>query len=77
MAFDAADELASITVPCLIVHGDRDVVSPFDPCATGLAAGLPDVDVVTCEDVNHCPMIEAPEQTNKALERFLTQRIVW
>ncbi len=71
LAFDGSALLPTVKVPCLIVHGDSDVVTPFEPCATALAAGLHDAQVVKLPDVNHCPMTEAPDPTNRALAAFL------
>ena len=75
--FDATSEIKNITCPCLIIHGDSDVVNPYEPCATALAAGLPDAEIALFERVNHCPMIEAPEKTNQQIIQFLEQRVTW
>jgi pimeloyl-ACP methyl ester carboxylesterase len=75
--FDATAEIKNITCPCLIIHGDSDIVSPYEPCATALAAGLPDAEIELFEGVNHCPMMEAPEKTNQRIIQFLEQRIAW
>ena len=77
MDFDGAPELGDITAPCLILHGNGDVVSPYDPCATGLASGIPDAEIELFDDVNHCPMMEAPNKTNARIMRFLEQRVIW
>jgi len=77
MAFDGAAQLPHIRVPCLIIHGSNDIVSPYEPCGTELAALLPDVEVELLDGVNHCPMTERPEATNERLLRFLEQRIEW
>ena len=73
LAFDGADDMPAIDVPCLVVHGDGDIVSPFDPCATGLADALPDAEVVMLDGVNHCPMLEASDRTNAAVETYLAR----
>ena len=75
--FDATSEIKNITCPCLIIHGDNDIVSPYEPCATALAAGLPDAEMALFEHVNHCPMIEAPDKTNHRIIEFLEQRVIW
>ena len=77
MAFDMSTQLAQFDVPCLILHGDGDVVSPLEPCATTLEAELPDAALEVMNDVNHCPMLEAPAATNRALRQFLNERIGW
>lgn len=72
-AFDGSSLLPQVQVPCLILHGERDIVSPREPCATGLLAGLPDADLVVLPNVNHCPMVEDPAATNRHLEVFLNK----
>jgi pimeloyl-ACP methyl ester carboxylesterase len=77
MAFDISARLTEIAVPCLILHGDGDVVSPLEPCATSLQSGLRDAMLEVFPGVNHCPMLEAPEATNRSLRTFLRERIAW
>jgi len=73
MAFDMSDRIGEITVPCLILHGDRDIVSPLDPCGLGLQSGLPNARLEVFDDVNHCPMVEAPDRANALIADFLKQ----
>ena len=75
MAFDMRDRIGDITVPCLILHGDRDIVSPLDPCAYALARDLRDSRLVVFEDVNHCPAVEAPAKATALIREFLAR--VW
>lgn len=70
-AFDGAPLLPTVRVPCLILHGERDVVSPCDPCATGLKSGIPQAELVVLPNVNHCPMVEDPDTTNLHLQKFM------
>jgi len=74
MAFDLGARIRDIIVPCLILHGDSDVVSPLDPCATGLANGLRDARLEVLAGVNHCPMLEAAARSNAAIGHFLAAR---
>ena len=71
MEFDISDRLGDIKVPCLILHGDGDIVSPLQPCGRGLKDGLPDAQLEVFDGVNHCPCVEAPEKANQLLEQFL------
>ena len=71
MEFDIGERLADIKIPCLILHGDGDIVSPLDPCGRGLKAGLPDAQLEVFDGVNHCPCVEAPEKANRLLDQFL------
>lgn len=73
LAFDGVTLLPQVNVPCLILHGARDIVSPADPCAHGLRAGLREAELVVLPDVNHCPMVEAPAECNRHLQRFLAR----
>jgi len=45
----------------LIIHGDRDIVSRLDPCATELEEFIPNAKLKVLKDVNHFPQVEAPE----------------
>lgn len=74
LEFDGLSLLSQVRVPALILHGDRDVVAPCDPCATVLKDGLPDATLVVLQNVNHCPMLEDPAATNRHLEAFLSSR---
>ncbi len=74
LAFDGTALLPKIDVPCLILHGAQDIVSPADPCALSLNDGLRDAELVVLPGVNHCPMVEAPADTNRHLE-LLLQRL--
>lgn len=71
MRFDLGDRFAEITVPALILHGDRDIVSPLEPCGRGLAATLPNARLEVFEDVNHCPCVEAPDKATVLIEEHL------
>ncbi len=64
-------DLASVTVPTLIVWGERDRVIPF---AHALAAArtIPDAVLVTLPDVGHVPQVEAASRLSRAIDRFAT-----
>jgi pimeloyl-ACP methyl ester carboxylesterase len=70
IAFDMTDKISQITVPCLILHGENDIVSPLDPCGYGLRDGLPDATLEIFEGVNHCPAVEAPDKANRLIADF-------
>ena len=69
--FDMTDRTAEITVPCLILHGDQDIVSPLDPCGLGLDSGLKDSRLVVFEGANHCPAVEAPDRATALIREFV------
>ena len=75
LEFDGSSLLRKVRVPSLILHGDRDIVCPFEPCATGLKAGLSDATLIALKNVNHCPMTEDPATTNRHIEEFLSSRL--
>lgn len=77
MEFDMSDRIGEISCPCLILHGDGDIVSPLDPCGIGLRDGLPDAQLEVFTGVNHCPMSEDPDRTNSLVARFLEERVKW
>ena len=75
MAFDMTDRIAEITVPCLILHGDQDIVSPLDPCGLGLDSGLKDSRLVVFEGANHCPAVEAPDRATALIREFVEMHL--
>jgi pimeloyl-ACP methyl ester carboxylesterase len=77
LEFDVTARLAELTMPCLVIHGDRDVVTPLDPCGRSLADGLPDAELEIFGGVNHCPMTEQPDRTSDLLLAFLERRVRW
>lgn len=77
LEFDATHRLAELTMPCLVIHGDCDGVSPLDPCGRSLAEGIPDAELEVFPGVNHCPMTEQPARTTELLLAFLERRVRW
>jgi pimeloyl-ACP methyl ester carboxylesterase len=64
-----ADELAAVTVPALIVHGDDDrVINPA--AAARLAAHLADVRLERYADCGHLPFIERQDRFEADLTAF-------
>lgn len=63
-------DLARLTLPVLLVWGDRD---PLIPVAVARRAtrALPDARFVTLPAVGHLPMEEAPEQLAEEIDRFV------
>ena len=64
-----ADCLPQITVPTLVLWGDRDEVFP-SPVAIAAAAALPNA-TLRIEPLGHSPHLEAPEHVLQILEEFL------
>jgi len=66
------DLLEDITVPTLIIAGERDALIPL-AALEQTAAALADVELVALADCGHMPMLEAPLATTAALERFVAR----
>ncbi len=70
MTKGAADRLAQISAPTLVVHGDSDPLIPY-PNGQYLAAQIPGARLITYKGVGHLTMIEAAEQFNCDVMQFL------
>ncbi len=66
----AADRLAQITAPTLVVHGDYDPLIPY-PNGQYLAGHIKGARLVTFPGVGHISMIESPERFNREVIEFL------
>jgi pimeloyl-ACP methyl ester carboxylesterase len=76
MQFDVTERLGEISCPALVLHGTHDIVTPLDPCAYSLRDGLPNASLEIFEGVNHCPMTEDPQKTNRLMRQFLEHRVI-
>jgi pimeloyl-ACP methyl ester carboxylesterase len=70
-AEDLRGALADITLPTLLVYGDRDVRAPVY-VADQLHAALPDSTLVVLEAVGHVCNLEASDAFNETLRSWLT-----
>jgi pimeloyl-ACP methyl ester carboxylesterase len=68
---DLRPHLPAIQQPVLIVHGDRDPLSPLR-CAEELRQGLPSSGLVVLEDCGHHPYYTHPEVLAEVIRQFLT-----
>lgn len=70
LTHDAAQRLAEIKAPTLVIHGDKD---PLVPPANGeyLAQHIPGAKLIMYHNVGHIPIIECPEQFNRDVLAFL------
>jgi 2-hydroxymuconate-semialdehyde hydrolase len=64
------DELRSIDVPALIVHGAHDRVVPLDPCGLHLVRTLPDADLVVLGRCGHWSQVERGPSFRRAVASF-------
>jgi proline iminopeptidase len=68
--YDWRERVRAVSVPSLVVHGDRDLIP--DAIAGDLAATLGHVRLVLLPGVGHMPFWEAPEQFFVVVEEFLS-----
>jgi pimeloyl-ACP methyl ester carboxylesterase len=71
----AADLLATIAVPTLVVAGDQDGFTPPE-LSRHLADQIPGAELLLVEGGTHTTPIERPELVNEVVLGFLRQRIV-
>jgi pimeloyl-ACP methyl ester carboxylesterase len=67
---DLRPVLGLVSVPTLVLCGDRDTRAPL-PVAEALHAAIPGSQLVVLEEVGHVCAVEAPERFNAAIRRFL------
>lgn len=63
------DRLASLSMPVLAVHGERD--TKYASIADRMARSIPDCTVVSIDRAGHNPLIEDHDATYAAISRFL------
>lgn len=67
---DMRKSLPEIRVPVLLIHGDRDQITP--PASSNyLKDNLPNSEIHILEGVGHAPMVEAPELFNSLVQKFI------
>lgn len=69
---DSTPLLTGIRVPCLVLVGDEDTVTPPDE-AQRLADGIPGATRVVIAGAGHLSNLEQPEQFSAATEAFLSR----
>jgi len=67
---DLRPVLSRVSVPTLVLCGDRDTRAPL-PVAEALHAAIPGSRLVVLQDVGHVSAVEAPERFNAAIREFL------
>ena len=65
-----SDKLPSISVPTLVVVGDRDSITPV-PIAQSMQQQIPHAQLAVIRGAGHMSPMEQPAQVNQALGRFL------
>ena len=69
-SFALGDQIGTIAVPTMVLHGTDDAISPVDN-AHALVALLPNARLHLMEGVGHSPNVEAPADFNGAIMDFL------
>jgi pimeloyl-ACP methyl ester carboxylesterase len=67
---ETISRLEALAQPTLLLHGARDVLIPL-ATARRMSATHPDWRFEVAADTGHIPMLEAPEWTRAAIERWL------
>jgi non-heme chloroperoxidase len=70
VATDLRDDMASFTMPTLIVHGDSDALVPVDVSGRRAAAMIDDCRLVVYEHASHWPFVTHRERLNGELVAF-------
>lgn len=70
---DAAQRLADIAAPTLVLTGDEDVGDAHEMAAT-LAEGIPDTTAATIAGAAHLPSLERPEKFERIVRGFLERQ---
>jgi pimeloyl-ACP methyl ester carboxylesterase len=69
---DLMDRVKEIELPTLVISGSDDVLTP-PRYSEYLAREIKGSELVLIPDAGHMVMLEKPEETNRALERFLSR----
>ncbi len=69
---DAFDVLPTITVPTLIIAGDRDELTPV-ATAERMRDAIPNAELVVFAGHSHLVQVERPDDVHAAIDRFLVE----
>ncbi|MGH9271575.1 MAG: alpha/beta fold hydrolase [Ilumatobacteraceae bacterium] len=72
-ATDFRDDLANVTVPTLVLHGDGDATVPFEGSGARTHQAIPHSELVVIPDAPHGCNVSHAEQFNSALIDFLAK----
>jgi proline iminopeptidase len=68
--YDLRPQLASLTMPTLVIAGEEDFISG-PACAAELTEGIPEPETVLLPGTGHMIFVEAPEEFRRAILSFL------
>lgn len=66
-----ADQLSTLSIPTLLVFGDRDIAYPPDKFGMGFARRIPGSRLVRIADCGHYPQEERPAELARCLIEFV------
>lgn len=67
-------DLAAISVPTLLIHGERDAIVPLS-AASAAAATIPDAELVVIAEAGHVPTMTRPDRVVDAIEQWAMRRV--
>jgi non-heme chloroperoxidase len=68
---DLRPDARGINIPTLIVHGDADVMVPFEASASRLAEEIPHAELKVYENASHGPFVSHKDRLNHDLLSFM------
>ena len=68
---DFRSDLAAVTVPTLVIHGDADNIVPIEVSGERAADAIPHAVLVVLEDAPHGLLVSHPAEWNAAVLQFL------
>lgn len=72
LAHDTSGEIAQITAPTLVIHGDEDQLVPYENGAA-LAENIPNAEFLIIKGAGHIYVTEANDLVNKKVLEFLSK----
>ena len=69
-AFDTLDKTNSIKVPCLIIWGSKDILTP-PKYSQHFKEKIKNSELVMIKNAAHMAMLEKPVEVNRAIEKFV------
>jgi len=70
---DFRDDLAKVSVPTLVIHGDSDATVPFEGSGARTHAAIPGSELVVIEGGPHGVNVSHAEEWNRAVLEFLAK----
>jgi non-heme chloroperoxidase len=73
LSADFSSELAKITAPALVLHGDHDAFAPLETCGQRAAALIPHSRLVVYKNAAHMPHLSHRARLNADLLAFASE----